>query len=378
MAPLAGARGRVREVARDRRFRARARRAAAHVRGPPDAASRAPSASSRADRRGAHRAEARGPAPHRRAQAQQRARPGPAGAADGEEARRRRDRGGTARRRHGGGGRAARPLVPVYMGTADMAPPGAQRLAHAAAGRRGRGGRLGLADAQGRDQRGDAGLDRERRGPPTTSSARRSARTRTRRSSAISRPVIGREARAQFRRLGRATPRSARRAASAAAPMRSVSSRRSCDAASRSTAWRRAAAGAGPASTRRASPAGPVGVLHGTRTMLLQDAAGQIAADALGLRRARLSGRGTRARRSRTSEAGQSTPVSDDEALDAFALLCETEGILPALESAHAARLRGVPLRRRLPRSAWILVNLSGRGDKDLDEYLRARGQTAQ
>jgi tryptophan synthase beta chain len=64
--------------------------------------------------------------------------------------------------------------------------------------------------------------------------------------------------------------------------------------------------------------------------------------------------------------------VSDAEALDAFALLCETEGILPALESAHAVAF-AAKLARKLPRAAWILVNLSGRGDKDLDEYLRAR-----
>jgi tryptophan synthase beta chain len=68
--------------------------------------------------------------------------------------------------------------------------------------------------------------------------------------------------------------------------------------------------------------------------------------------------------------------VSDAEALDAFALLCETEGILPALESAHAVAF-AADLARRLPKSAWILVNLSGRGDKDLDEYLRVRGGEA-
>jgi tryptophan synthase beta chain len=66
--------------------------------------------------------------------------------------------------------------------------------------------------------------------------------------------------------------------------------------------------------------------------------------------------------------------VSDGEALDAFALLSETEGILPALESAHAIAFAR-KLARRLPRSAWILVNLSGRGDKDLDEVLRVRGR---
>jgi tryptophan synthase beta chain len=70
------------------------------------------------------------------------------------------------------------------------------------------------------------------------------------------------------------------------------------------------------------------------------------------------------------------TRVSDARALDAFALLCETEGILPALESAHAVAF-AAELARRLPRSAWVLVNLSGRGDKDLDEFLRLRPAAA-
>ena len=68
------------------------------------------------------------------------------------------------------------------------------------------------------------------------------------------------------------------------------------------------------------------------------------------------------------------TRVSDDEALEAFGLLCETEGILPALESAHAIAFAG-GLARKWPRSRWILVNLSGRGDKDLDEVLRLRAE---
>jgi tryptophan synthase beta chain len=66
------------------------------------------------------------------------------------------------------------------------------------------------------------------------------------------------------------------------------------------------------------------------------------------------------------------TKVSDREALDAFGLLSETEGILPALESAHAVAY-AASLARKSPRSKWILINLSGRGDKDLDEVLQAR-----
>ena len=64
--------------------------------------------------------------------------------------------------------------------------------------------------------------------------------------------------------------------------------------------------------------------------------------------------------------------MSDEEALDAFEVLSSTEGILPALESAHAIAF-ALTLAKRMPRSSWILVNLSGRGDKDLAEYERVR-----
>jgi tryptophan synthase beta subunit len=64
--------------------------------------------------------------------------------------------------------------------------------------------------------------------------------------------------------------------------------------------------------------------------------------------------------------------VSDQEALDAFEALSVEEGILPALESAHAVAY-ALTLAGKLPKLAWILVNLSGRGDKDLDEYVRLR-----
>jgi tryptophan synthase beta chain len=111
---------------------------------------------------------------------------------------------------------------------------------------------------------------------------------------------------------------------------------------------------------------GSVGVLHGTRTMLLQDTAGQILPThsisagldypAVGPEHAYLEavGRVTYTR------------VSDDDALDAFRVLARTEGILPALESAHAIAF-ALRLARHRPRSFRILVNLSGRGDKDLD-----------
>jgi tryptophan synthase beta chain len=130
--------------------------------------------------------------------------------------------------------------------------------------------------------------------------------------------------------------------------------------------------GSGPGQHAARFAGGAVGVLHGTRTMLLQDEAGQtlpthsvsagLDYPAVGPEHAHLHETGRVA-------YGR---VSDDEALDAFALLCETEGILPALESAHAVAF-AARLACGLPRTAWVLVNLSGRGDKDLDEYLRVR-----
>jgi tryptophan synthase beta chain len=63
-------------------------------------------------------------------------------------------------------------------------------------------------------------------------------------------------------------------------------------------------------------------------------------------------------------------PITDAEAMDAFALLCRTEGIVPAIESAHA--LAGaIKLGHDLGPDATLLVNLSGRGDKDVESAAR-------
>jgi len=112
-----------------------------------------------------------------------------------------------------------------------------------------------------------------------------------------------------------------------------------------------------------------VGVLHGTRTLVLQDDEGQVAGThsvsagldypAIGPEHARLAEKGR----------VEYTRVGDDEAIEAFHTLAELEGILPALESAHAVAeaIRRAP---RLPTDKIILVNLSGRGDKDLESVL--------
>jgi len=121
---------------------------------------------------------------------------------------------------------------------------------------------------------------------------------------------------------------------------------------------------------------GSLGVLHGTKTMLLQDAGGQVAGThsvsagldypAVGPEHALL----------RDLERVDYVSVTDDEALDAFHLLAATEGILPALESAHALAYL-VKVAPRLPQRSVILVNLSGRGDKDVESVIKYDAERA-
>jgi tryptophan synthase beta chain len=110
---------------------------------------------------------------------------------------------------------------------------------------------------------------------------------------------------------------------------------------------------------------GKPGVLHGTHSWVLQDEAGQIALThsisagldypAIGPEHAFL----------RETKRVTYASVNDEEALHGFELLCRCEGIIPALESAHAVAY-AVRLARRRSRDEAIIVNLSGRGDKDL------------
>jgi len=111
---------------------------------------------------------------------------------------------------------------------------------------------------------------------------------------------------------------------------------------------------------------GSPGVLHGARSYLLQDAMGQtIESHSIS---AGLDYPGVGPEHAFLHDSGRATyrPVTDAQAMDAFALLCRTEGIIPAIESAHA--LAGtLYVGRELGPDAVILVNLSGRGDKDVD-----------
>jgi tryptophan synthase beta chain len=111
---------------------------------------------------------------------------------------------------------------------------------------------------------------------------------------------------------------------------------------------------------------GAVGVLHGNRTYVLQNSDGQtVESHSIS---AGLDYPGVGPEHAWLHDIGraQYEPVDDAEAMAAFALLCRTEGIIPAIESAHA--LAGaVRVARRLGPDATILVNLSGRGDKDVE-----------
>jgi len=115
-----------------------------------------------------------------------------------------------------------------------------------------------------------------------------------------------------------------------------------------------------------------VGVLHGTRTYVLQDEHGSIREThsvsagldypALGPEHAWLADQGL----------AEYSSATDDEALDAFEHLGRSEGILPALEPAHA--IAWLVREARALSGRRVIVNLSGRGDKDVQEVLRVRG----
>jgi len=111
--------------------------------------------------------------------------------------------------------------------------------------------------------------------------------------------------------------------------------------------------------------AGEPGVLHGSRSYVLQDEWGQIQeahSISAGLD---YPGVGPEHAHLHSSGRAEYRPVTDDEAMRAFRLLATTEGIVPAIESAHA--LAGALLvGAELGPDGLVLVNLSGRGDKDL------------
>lgn len=115
---------------------------------------------------------------------------------------------------------------------------------------------------------------------------------------------------------------------------------------------------------------GRPGVLHGFKSYLLQDDAGEplpVYSISAGLD---YPGVGPEHSFFKDSGRAQYETVTDQEALDAFCLLSEVEGIIPALESAHAVAY-AVKLAKTLPEDKVMIVNLSGRGDKDVHQVLQ-------
>lgn len=132
------------------------------------------------------------------------------------------------------------------------------------------------------------------------------------------------------------------------------------------------AAGDGVETTRHASTitGGRPGVLHGSMSYILQDADGQT--NPSHSISAGLDYPGVGPQHSWLADLGRAEywPVTDAQAMDAFRLLSRTEGIMPAIESAHA--LAGaIRLGQELGPDATLLVNLSGRGDKDVEQAAR-------
>ena len=117
-------------------------------------------------------------------------------------------------------------------------------------------------------------------------------------------------------------------------------------------------------------------MLHGAVLGVLQDEDGQIARGALDLGRPRLPRRRPRARLPADTGRARYVAVTDDEALDAFQRLAELEGIIPALESAHAVAWVLEPGAAEAKADTVDLICLSGRGDKDLAEALDKLGIT--
>tara|TARA_B100001750_G_scaffold240216_1_gene249533 strand:- start:477 stop:1676 length:1200 start_codon:yes stop_codon:yes gene_type:complete len=112
--------------------------------------------------------------------------------------------------------------------------------------------------------------------------------------------------------------------------------------------------------------AGEVGVLHGSKSYLLQDDDGQIMEAHSVSAGLDYPGVGPEHSYLKDTERAEYVSITDEEAIEGFQLLCRTEGIIPALEPSHAIAYVA-KLAPTLPRDSVILVGLSGRGDKDIN-----------
>jgi tryptophan synthase beta chain len=137
------------------------------------------------------------------------------------------------------------------------------------------------------------------------------------------------------------------------------------------------AAGHGIASGKHAAPlaAGTPGVLHGFRSYLMQDADGQVIETHSVSAGLDYPGVGPEHSYLKDSGRAEYVAVTDDEAMAAFHDLCRYEGIIPALESSHAVAYAG-KLAATLDKDKVLLVNLSGRGDKDINTVAALSGIT--
>ena len=122
---------------------------------------------------------------------------------------------------------------------------------------------------------------------------------------------------------------------------------------------------------------GRVGVLHGSKTYLLQTPSGQIIDTYSVSAGLDYPGVGPEHAHLADMKRAEYTVINDDEAIAAFDALCRFEGIIPALESSHAVA-EAIKRAPKLPKESVLLVNLSGRGDKDMHsvmEYKRSKAE---
>jgi tryptophan synthase beta chain len=138
------------------------------------------------------------------------------------------------------------------------------------------------------------------------------------------------------------------------------------------------AGGHGIASGQHAAPLtanAPAGVLHGNKMYLMQDANGQVIETHSISAGLDYPGVGPEHCWLKDSGRAQYVAINDDEALGAFDALCRFEGIIPALESSHALA-HAAKIAPSMSRDKILLVNLSGRGDKDINTVARLKGIT--
>lgn len=136
------------------------------------------------------------------------------------------------------------------------------------------------------------------------------------------------------------------------------------------------AAGYGIETGKHAAPLtanSPVGVLHGNRTYLMQDKNGQIIETHSVSAGLDYPGVGPEHAWLKDIHRAEYVAITDDEAMHAFHTLCRTEGIIPALESSHAIAY-AMKLAATMPSDKALLVNLSGRGDKDINTVAKLSG----